>query len=328
MSRHLSSAILIACAAGLAACSGADETETAETPLDAASPPAQQEEAVDGTDTAPTPDASTESGEVAETGSLSWAVAGEWRGDNRLRDDWRNPAETLTFFEVDPSGTVIEIWPGTGWYSEILAPWIAANGGQFIAATFPADSESESRRAGRERFQAHFASDPVFGDVQLADFSAEPGAIVEPGTADTILSFRNIHNWMSAGFAERAFADFYEALRPGGTLGIVEHRLPDTREQDPRGGTGYVQQAYVIALAREAGFELVASSEINANPADTADHPYGVWTLPPTRRSAPADSPEAAEFDRAAYDAIGESDRMTLLFRKPEGQAEDTPETE
>ncbi|MBI1234207.1 MAG: methyltransferase [Alphaproteobacteria bacterium] len=253
----------------------------------------------------------------ATEGTLEWAVAGEWRGEDAARDAWRHPQETLEFFEIDPSGTIVEIWPGGGWYARILAPWIAANGGTYIGATFPETSPSEARREARANFLAEMASNPVYGEVQAGDFSADVGDIAPAGSVDAVLTFRNVHNWMGAGFAERAFADFYTVLRPGGVLGVVEHRLPDTREQDPRASTGYVQEAYVIALAEEAGFELVGRSDVNANPADTADHPFGVWTLPPVGRTSPFGEPEDPAFDRAPYDAIGESDRMTLLFRKP-----------
>ncbi len=254
--------------------------------------------------------------------SLEAAIAGEWRGDRGERDQFRNPAETLAFLEVDPSSTVLEIWPGGGWYADILAPWLAGNGGTYIAAHFPADAASEGRRASRERFEQRYADTALYGDIVMSGFDDTTDALAEPGSVDTILTFRNVHNWMMGNYAEKAFADFYAALREGGTLGVVEHRLPSTREQSSNGGSGYVQQAYVIRLAEEAGFELVGTSEINANPADTADHPFGVWTLPPSRRSAGRGEEPAADFDRAFYDAIGESDRMTLLFRKPEAASE------
>jgi len=141
--------------------------------------------------------------------------------------------------------------------------------------------------------------------------------MLPPESVDTILTFRNVHNWMGGGYADKAFEDFYAALKPGGILGVVEHRLPETREQDPTGRTGYVQESYMKDMAERAGFEFVASSEINANPLDTADHPMGVWTLPPRSLAPKEGSPEAADFDAAAYANIGESDRATLKFRKP-----------
>lgn len=287
----------------LTACSGdndvAPEIETGDAP-ETAVEPAPDAAAVD--------DAGT-----IETGTLEWALAGDWRGENGARDEFRNPAETLAFFGVDPSETVIEIWPGGGWYAEILAPWLNANGGTYVAAHFAADSESEYRRRSRAAFEERFTGTELFGDVVMRGWGPGAQDLGAAASADAVLTFRNVHNWMRGGFTERAFEDFYTVLRPGGILGVVEHRLPDTREQDPLAGSGYVQEAYVIAIAREAGFEFVGSSEINANPADTADHPNGVWTLPPSRSGWDAEG-----FDSTPYAAIGESDRMTLLFRKPE----------
>ncbi len=294
---------------------------------DSATPPAPQAEPA-----AEMPDEATEAQAAEATvvtpgrADLADALAGEWRGAEAERDAARHPAETLDFFGIDPSGTIIEIWPGSGWYSDILAPWIAGNGGQYVAAHFALSSDNASRRSSRTEFEAHVADHAIFGNVRIVDFGQHSGALVEPGTADAVLTFRNVHNWMMFGYAEKAFDDFYAALRPGGVLGVVDHRLPSTREQDPQASSGYVQQAYVIALAEEAGFELVATSEINANEADTADHPFGVWTLPPVRRSTANGAEMAADFDRAHYDGIGESDRMTLLFRKPEASPAEAAE--
>ncbi len=264
-----------------------------------------------------------------EPGTLDWATSGEWRGDRAARDPWRNPAETLDFFQIDPSGAVVEIWPAGGWYADILAPWVASNGGTYVAAWWPVETGDERGVAFRERFLARM-DQPTHGEIELAEMGPETGPIVTPGTADAVITFRNVHSWMARGWAEKAFADFHEALKPGGVLGVVEHRLPATRVQDPRASSGYVQEDYVIALAEEAGFVLEASSELNANPDDDADHPFGVWTLPPVARTAPPGEPEDPDFNRAPYDRIGESDRMTLRFRKPveggdaaESEAED-----
>ncbi|WP_421790238.1 class I SAM-dependent methyltransferase [Hyphobacterium sp.] len=269
------------------------------------------------TETAGDADSETSGMEAAvagpDTGTLAWAIAGDWRGENAARDGFRNPEGTLEFFGVDPSSTVIEISPGGGWYAEILAPWISANGGTYVAAHFDADSSSEFRRISRANFEERFLNNDVFGNIVMGEFTPESSDMGAPGSADFVLTFRNTHGWMRGGYAERAFTDFFEVLAPGGHLGVVQHRLPDTREQDPRAMSGYVQQAYVIALAEEAGFELVGSSEVNANPADTADHPNGVWTLQPVGNGWDEEG-----FDSAPYEAIGESDRMTLLFRKPE----------
>ncbi len=276
---------------------------------------------------------SQEAGSVEATAprTIAEAAAGAWRGDQaRARDAARNPVETLEFFGIDPSGTIVEIWPGGGWYADILAPWIAANGGTYVAAWPPVDPSSERAAAFRDRFLERFES-PLYGEATLAPFGADTGALMAEGSADAILTFRNVHNWMGAGFAEKAFADFYAALKPGGVLGVVEHRQPASLVQDPRAATGYVQQDYVVSLAEEAGFELAESSEINANPADTADHPFGVWTLPPVSRTSAFGRPADPDFDTAPYEAIGESDRMTLLFRKPasvEAEAADPPATD
>lgn len=309
----------------LAACGDSDPatTELAQGAVDV---PAEADAVVTDTDLVPGEIASAE----AEEGSLEWAVAGEWRGNDRERDAWRHPAETLEFFGIDPSGRIVEIWPGNGWYARVIAPWVAANGGTYIAATFPETSPSESRRNARASFIEDFSSNPIYGDVEVGDFSADVSNIAPAGSVDAVLTFRNVHNWMGGGFAERAFADFHAVLSPGGLLGVVEHRLPDTREQDPRASNGYVQEAYVIALAEEAGFEFVGRSDINANPADNADHPFGVWTLPPVGRTSPFGEDHDPGFDRSPYDAIGESDRMTLLFRKPAQDAspDSAPETE
>ena len=251
-----------------------------------------------------------------EPGTLAWATSGDWRGDRAARDPWRNPSETLDFFDVDPSGVVVEIWPAGGWYADILAPWVASNDGTYVAAWWPVDPDDERGVAFRERFLARM-DQPTHGEIALAEMGPETGPIVEPGAADAVLTFRNVHSWMARGWAEKAFADFHAALKPGGVLGVVEHRLPATRVQDPRASTGYVQEDYVIALAEEAGFILDASSEINANPDDDADHPFGVWTLAPVARTAPPGEPEDPDFNRAPYDRIGESDRMTLRFIKP-----------
>lgn len=231
------------------------------------------------------------------------------RGETAKRDPFRNPKETLEFFGLGPNMTVVEIWPGGGWYANILAPYADATNGSYIAALFAETSDYAIRgnAAFREKFPA----------ATTTTFSKDAEEIAPAGTADMVLSFRNVHNWMSGGYAEKAFADFHAALKPGGTLGIVEHRLPATMEQDPQGRSGYVQQALVIKMAEEAGFEFVAASEINANPKDTADHPFGVWTLPPVSRKAPRGEEADPNFDGAKYEAIGESDRMTLKFRKP-----------
>ena len=241
--------------------------------------------------------------------------------EEKARDAWRHPAETLEFFGVTPDQKVVEIWPGGGWYTNILAPWIAAGGGQLVEVLFDSAGIEDAERVARirkndEAFKANY-TDPVFGTIEYSGFSANSGPLTEPGTADTILTFRNIHNWMAGGYEQKFFNDAYAALKPGGVLGVVEHRLPSTEVQDPKAGNGYVHEDFVKALAANAGFEFAGASEINANAADKADHPFGVWTLPPVNQQ-PEDGDAPPEgWDPAAYQAIGESDRMTLKFVKP-----------
>ncbi|MGV6800706.1 MAG: class I SAM-dependent methyltransferase [bacterium] len=252
--------------------------------------------------------------------SLADIIAGAHRSDkDQTRDKARHPQATLEFFGLEPAMTVVEAFPGGGWYTQIIAPYIMQGAGTYYAAGFDPDSSSERVQKYLTKFRTDFVENPdLYGNVQMTVLSESSPGVAPDGSADMVLTFRNIHNWMSGGYADKVFADFYKALKPGGILGVVEHRLPEGMDQDPKAASGYVSEATVIAMAEKAGFELVAKSEINANPADTADHPFGVWTLPPTRRSSEGQGqPPAEDFDRAKYDAIGESDRMTLKFRKP-----------
>lgn len=295
----------------LAACGGADETAT---------PP---ETAPGGSETrsAETNRADSEARPVA--GSLEWAATGVWRpSDDIARNAARHPVETLTFFGIEPDHTVIEIWPGGGWYTKVLAPYLAAGGGQLIAAGWDAEAAEGERRArieaAMEEYAASLAGNPdLYGDVDITVFSGRSGPLTADGSADAVLTFRNIHSMMGQGLLDKLMADAFAALKPGGTLGVVQHRLPSTMEQDPAASTGYVHEDVVKAAAAEAGFEFVESSEINANPADTADHPFGVWTLPPVSRTSDREGNTPEDFDPDTYAAIGESDRMTLKFRKP-----------
>lgn len=289
-------------ALALTACGGADDatTTTAETPP--AEAPVTEEVAVDPMDA---------------------VLAGDWRSDaEKARDAFRHPAETLAFFEVTPDSTVVEMWPGGGWYTNVLAPYLASGDGTLIAAVWDVNAfEGDSRTRIEERiadFKAKYAADPeTFGEIEYSAFSVQSGDLVEPGTADVVVTFRSIHGLMRADYAPKLFEDAFVALKPGGVLGVVQHRLPSTAEQDPRAGSGYVHEDFVKALAVSAGFEFVEASEINANPADTADHPFGVWTLPPVSRTTDRDGNASDGFDAAAFEAVGESDRMTLKFRKP-----------
>jgi predicted methyltransferase len=251
---------------------------------------------------------------------LERVVEGSWRPElDRARDEWRHPAETLTFFGLAPGMTVVEIWPGAGWYSDILAPFLDQTGGTFYAATQPGDDPAEPNAAQLvDAYVRKLESAPrIYGEVNFTQFGPGSGPMAPDGTADMVLTFRNVHDWIARGIAEKAFADAYAALKPGGILGVVEHRAESGGLQDLLASTGYVQENYVRQLAAEAGFAFVESSEINANPDDTHDHPFGVWTLPPTRLTAPRGQPADPTFDRTDYDAIGESDRMTLKFQKP-----------
>lgn len=249
-------------------------------------------------------------------GALAEAVAGAQRpAEDVARDVWRHPAETLAFYGVDPSGAVAEIDPIGGYYARILVPWISANGGGYVAVTGEVDEENTELH---DQIMGLAADAGGTLTPRFAALGPDSGPIAPAGTLDAVVTFRNVHNWLAAGFADKAFADFHAALKPGGVLGLVEHRLPEDSALPNTGQTGYVRQSYVIALAEAAGFELEATSELNANPADDADHAVGVWTLPPTRATPRPGTPQAEGFDRAAEDAVGESDRMTLRFRKPE----------
>jgi predicted methyltransferase len=234
------------------------------------------------------------------TDPLKAAVAADHRTvGNVARDGWRHPYETLSFFGIKPTDTVVELAPGGGWYTEILAPYLREQG-QLYAAD-----------GGSARFKAKMDSMAVYGKVKITAFDPAKGSldIAPAGSADAVLTFRNVHNWMDQGKAQAVFDAAFKALKPGGVLGVEEHRLPGSRMQDPKAPTGYVQEATVIKFAEAAGFKLAGRSEVNANPKDTTDHPDGVWTLPPTYA--------LKDKDRAKYQAIGESDRMTLKFVKP-----------
>nr|WP_194248016.1 class I SAM-dependent methyltransferase [Caulobacter sp. RHG1] len=252
--------------------------------------------------------------------TIAAVVAGDWRSaDDRARDVSRHPVESLTFWGLKPGQTVVEFWPGAGWYTDILAPYLADTKGKLYEAVLQASDPADP--AAAEIVEAYrrklTEKKRVYGDVTFTAFGPTSGPVAPDGSADLVLFLRNLHNWMAGGIAEKAFKDALAALKPGGILGVEEHRGEPGRIQDVLAADGYVQQDYVIQMAKEAGFILVETSEINANPKDTKDHPFGVWTLPPTRLSAPRGEPAEPGFDHAKYDAIGESDRMTLKFVKP-----------
>ena len=237
--------------------------------------------------------------------SLAEVVAGSHRtAGNVERDKYRHPVEVLEFFGIQPDMTVVEMWAEGGWWTEILAPYLHDEGTYYIA-----DLPSEHWQDVMSR---KLASNPaIYGNAILTQFGDEHTDIAPEGSADMILTFRNLHNWLSAGYGELAFDTMYATLKPGGILGIVEHRGDPTKPQDPEAASGYVREDYAIAMAEKAGFELIDRSEINANPRDTKDHPEGVWMLPPGYYTVESDA------DRAKFAAIGESDRFTLKFRKP-----------
>ena len=238
---------------------------------------------------------------------LKAAVAADNRTvGNVARDAHRHPYETLSFFGIKPSDTVVELSPGGGWYTEILAP-VLKEKGRLIAAHNNPNGSTYSRRALGGYLLKLASSPEVYEKVEVVTFDPAKGVLDVPaGSADMVLTFRNVHNWVGAGPAEAAFKLFYDALKPGGVLGVVDHRWPEDRPSDP--ASGYLKESEVIQLAERAGFKLAGRSEINANPRDTKDYPKGVWTLPPTFT-------EGAK-DRGRYAAIGESDRMTLKFVK------------
>jgi predicted methyltransferase len=245
----------------------------------------------------------------AADADMAKAIAGSWRKPAfAARDVVRHPAEELTFFGLKPNLTVVEVWPGGGYWTEILAPYLHDHG-TFYAAGFAAGPDEEGSNAVA-KFKAKLDAAPaIYGNVKLTALGKEHYDIAPAGSADLVITFRNVHNWMGGGWADQAFGAFFKALKPGGILGVEEHRGSADKPQDPKGENGYVRQDYTIELAKKAGFELVGSSEINANPKDTKDYPEGVWTLPPTFA--------LGDKDKAKYAAIGEADNFVLKFRKP-----------
>jgi predicted methyltransferase len=240
--------------------------------------------------------------------ALEQALTGEHRSaKNKARDQYRHPIETLTFFGFKPEMTVVEITPGGGWYTEILAPALKAKG-KLYGAHYPDTGEDNYYSNSRKQLEKMLASNAVFSEVELTDFvPRKPSELAPEGTVDLVITFRNLHNWKDEG-VEQVFKDAYKALKAGGVLGVVEHRLP--AGVSPEKAVGYVSEANTIKQAKAAGFRFAGASEINANPKDMAQHPKGVWTLPPVLR--------LGEQDKDKYLAIGESDRMTLKFVKPE----------
>ena len=293
-------ALAFALSLGLAACSPASE-EPAATP--------------EATPEATAADAAETADRDAQVDPMDAVLAGDWRdADNAARDAWRHPRETLAFFGVGPSQTLVEISPGGGWYTEILAALPGEKGSYIGVINDPAKSGNERAQnyytEANTKLRDKLAARPdVYGEATLVEIDPKAPVIGEPGSADVVLTFRNVHNWVMAGNEAAMFQSFYDVLAPGGVLGVVEHRAAAGKTLAEVKTSGYLPEDYVIGLAEAAGFVLEEKSEINANPADTKDHPNGVWTLPPGNNHEEADA--------AKYAAIGESDGMTLRFVKP-----------
>ncbi|MCW8109061.1 methyltransferase [Alteromonas ponticola] len=242
------------------------------------------------------------------------AVASEHREiKDRLRDEYRHPQQTLRFFGIEPSMTVVEIWPGGGWYTDILAPLLKENG-KLVAAHFHiTDNSPKYYSRYLDQFKDKMANHPPYANIELTEFDVMKAPdLAKANSADAVLTFRNVHNWYMQKGEEsltNAFKAFFKALKPGGILGVVDHQLPEAADDAMMKESGYIKKSLVIEAAQAAGFKLEAESAINENPLDTADHPRGVWSLPP--------SMALGDKDKDKYLAIGESNRMTLKFVKP-----------
>ena len=248
---------------------------------------------------------------AATAKTLNQWAEGEHRSEsNRVRNESRNPVETLDFFGLAANMTVIEILPSRGWYTEIMAPYLRDHG-KYYAAHFSPNASASYMPPNLRNFEEKITAEPdLYGKITVRHLNPPNEVAIAPAeSADMALTFRNVHNWIMAGQEHEYFATFYKALKPGGVLGVVEHRAKPDAGMDVMRTSGYVTEAYVREVAAAAGFEFAGSSELNANPKDPTVHPEGVWTLPPNYRMG--------DVDRDKYMAIGESDRMTLKFVKP-----------
>ena len=249
--------------------------------------------------------------DVNAQNSLQEISQGKHRSEQYIaRNEFRHPAETLKFFGIKPEMTVVEISPGGGWYTEILAPYLKEKG-HYIAAGYDPESKINYFKRNAKKFADKLASDPKnYSKVEQTIMEA-PAKLdfAKPNSADMVVSFRNTHNWAGRGHADKVYAAIFKALKPGGVFGLVQHRAGKTQPKDTSGKLGYLNTADVIAMAEKVGFKVVAQSEVNANPKDTKDYEGGVWTLPPNYGMK--------DKDREKYKTIGESDRMTIKFEKP-----------
>lgn len=263
----------------------------------------------------------SDAGSTSVAGMIREAAEGEHRSEsNRARNEHRNPVETLTFFGLEPDMTVIEIWPGGGWYTEVLAP-VLRDEGRLVVADFPEETESDYLSRVSEEYRAKLEAEPaVYDQVEVIGFGKAGRFDLGPsGSADLVLLPRQFHNFIRDESVDEMLAAIHDVLKPGGVLGVVQHRAPEDAVPESEDRSGYVRESYVVEQAEAAGFRLDARSEINANPDDDADHPMGVWSLPPTLAvcSDIEEGEEKAECE-AEWRAIGESDRMTLRFVKPD----------
>ncbi|MFW6053291.1 MAG: class I SAM-dependent methyltransferase [Persicimonas sp.] len=310
--------VIVALALALTACSTEPQPKEDTQPTEEPAETTEQAEAEEEEEEAPAEEA--EAASMREL--LEQAAEGDHRSaDNIARNEYRNPVDTLLFFGIERDMTVVELWPGGGWYTEVLAP--ALTEGTLIGANFaPKEDDPDHYRTKlHNAYKQRMADEEIFSNVEPITFQPpEQNELGEPGSADMVLTFRNTHSFISAGVEDQVMESAYEVLEPGGIFGVVQHRAEEGADVEETVEDGYVPEAYVIEKAEEAGFELVEKSDINANPADTKDHPEGVWTLPPSLR--------LGDEDREKYEEIGESDRMTLKFQKPAEEADEMDEDE
>ena len=245
----------------------------------------------------------------ADLAKLKTIVSGDQRSaENKARDPYRHPVETLAFFGIRPNMTVVELWPFGGWYTEIIAPYLKGTGTYYAAAQDPSSNDKEDKELNARLKELLDSRPDLYGEVKWSVLAKGKYNIAPDGSADMVVTFRNIHNWVWSGYEKDVFAAAFRALKPGGILGVEEHRSNNPKEK-PGKDQAYTGEEYAIGLIESVGFKLAGRSNINNNPKDTKNYPKGVWTLPPSYAEG--------DKDRAKYAAIGESDRFTLKFVKP-----------